>query len=140
MSRDSETVWAWLRGRGWVRARTRSAGNFGAWSLRPLHVVRTARGETRRCYCVQYRDPARGGRDRPGAAVQERGETVWAMLKGKGWTKARMYATSWIGENATVYTGRARGNSCYLVARLAGIRLRDPALAGRDRPNDALRE
>lgn len=132
-----ETVWAWLGGK-WVRAHARLAGNFGVEFLKPLHVVRTADGKVRRSYCVQYRDPSRGGRDKPEHAVQERGEAVWVWLKGRGWTKARMYATAWGGGNASVYTGKTRGNSCYLVPRFYGVRPRDPALSGRDKPSNML--
>lgn len=136
----NETVWAWLGKKGWASARAVAGAEYGRGSnLERAHTVRTAGGKIRRSYCTQYRDPALKGKDKPTCRVWERGETVWARLKSRGWTRARMYSAGWFGPSAQVYTGRARGNSSYLVDRVAGLRSRDPALAGRDRPPEKRR-
>ena len=134
----SETVWAWLGKReGWVAADAVGGPAFGCGSsLRPLHRVRMADGRVRRSYWTQYRDPQQAGADRPIGRVWDKGEPVWARLKAKGWTKARMFCFTWggPGEMASVYLGRARGPSSYLVDRHTGLSPRDPKLAGRDKP------
>jgi len=136
-----ETIWVWLGKKGWLSARGVSGPGFGCGSpLERSHTVRTADGKIRRSYCIQYRNPELKGKDKPPWRVWEKGETVWARLlgrgKGSGWIKARMYSTGWFGPSAPVYTGKARGNSCYLVGRIAGLRSRNTALAGRDMPQE----
>lgn len=135
MSSINETVWAWLG--EWVSAVTVAGPGYGLGRLdRRAHTVRTANGKIHSSYCTQYRNPALEDADKPTWRVWERGETVWARLKGRGWTRARMYSAAWPpGPSASVYTGRVRGNESYLVDRLAGLRSRDPAKAGQDRPS-----
>jgi len=142
-----ETVWAWLEGEGWVPAYECEGGpGVGCGSsLERQHRVRTNDGDVRRCYIIQHRDPSRRGADRPtGPRVWAKNETVWARLKAEGWTRARMFATTWIGDMASVYLGRSRSPVTYLVDRLTGLMPRDTGLGGLDKPpdgtEDALRE
>lgn len=142
-----ETVWAWLEDGGWVPAYECEGGpGVGRGSsLERQHRVRTDDGDVRRCYIIQHRDPSLGGGDYPGGPrVWAKNETVWANLKVGGWTRARMFATTWFGDEASVYLGRSRSPVTYLVDRLTGLMPRDPSLGGSDRPpagtEDALRE
>jgi len=128
-----ETVWAWLDGK-WTDALLIGGSELGCGSaLNPSHKVRVG-GENRQCYCVMHRNPESCGGDRPTHRVWVKGEAVWARLKAKGWTKARMYSTSWWGDMASVFLGKSRGPESYLVDRRTGLRPRDPSLSGRDKP------
>jgi len=143
-----ETVWAWLEGEGWIPAYECEGGpgvGCGSGLERQHRVRRSDDGDVVRCYIIQYRDPSSGGGDMPRSPrVWAKNETVWARLKARGWTRARMFSTTWIGDMASVYLGRSRSPVTYLVDRLTGLMPRDPALKGRDRPpdgtEDALRE